>query len=321
MTHPLTAIPKSFHAGHPTGITSVCTAHPDVIAATLTFGKDGIAPVLIEATCNQVNQDGGYTGMTPADFRDYVFGIADKVGFPRERLVLGGDHLGPNPWRKLDAETAMDKAVTLVDAYARAGFSKIHLDASMACAGRDRPCRPTSSPTARHGLPQWPKKRCARPDSLRRSMSSARSAGAGWRARKDRGAGADRCGGSRRDAGTASGEVRGGWSCRCLSAGDRARRSAGVEFGNENVVPFDPPRAGPLTDWLRTQNQIVFEAHSTDYQTEAALSALVKGGFGILKVGPGLTFAMREAITGSMPWPVSCSRITPRARCPRRWNR
>ena len=41
---------------------------------------------------------------------------------------------------------------------------------------------------------------------------------------------------------------------------------------------------------------MVFEAHSTDYQTRDALRALVKDHFAILKVGPGLTFAMREAL-------------------------
>ena len=41
---------------------------------------------------------------------------------------------------------------------------------------------------------------------------------------------------------------------------------------------------------------LAFEAHSTDYQTEAALTALVQCHFAILKVGPWLTFAMREAL-------------------------
>ena len=41
---------------------------------------------------------------------------------------------------------------------------------------------------------------------------------------------------------------------------------------------------------------MVFEAHSTDYQTDAALAALVADGWGVLKVGPGLTFALREAL-------------------------
>ena len=43
---------------------------------------------------------------------------------------------------------------------------------------------------------------------------------------------------------------------------------------------------------------MVFEAHSTDYQTAAGLAGLVENGFAILKVGPWLTFALREALYG-----------------------
>src|SRR5262245_30330029 len=93
-----------------TGITSICSAHPLVIkAANRTAARDGTA-VLIEATCNQVNQEGGYTGMTPRDFRDFVAGIATGVGLDPRRVVLGGDHLGPNPWKSLPAGEAMEKA-------------------------------------------------------------------------------------------------------------------------------------------------------------------------------------------------------------------
>ena len=61
--------------GERVGITSVCSAHPLVIEATLRHAAAHAAPfVLIEATSNQVNQDGGYTGMTPAAFRDFVAG-------------------------------------------------------------------------------------------------------------------------------------------------------------------------------------------------------------------------------------------------------
>ncbi|STE85214.1 putative tagatose 6-phosphate kinase [Escherichia coli] len=81
-------------AGEHIGICSVCSAHPLVIEAALAFDRNSTRKVLIEATSNQVNQFGGYTGMTPADFREFVFTIADKVGFARERIILGGDHLG-----------------------------------------------------------------------------------------------------------------------------------------------------------------------------------------------------------------------------------
>lgn len=119
----------------PRGIVSVCSAHPLVIAAsleeTLAQGQYG----LIECTCNQVNHRGGYTGMTPTDFVRSVREIAYAVGFPEERLLLGGDHLGPNPWKHLPAQEAMNEAKLMMRAYAEAGIRKLHLDCSMGCAG------------------------------------------------------------------------------------------------------------------------------------------------------------------------------------------
>lgn len=84
--------------GQAIGIPSICSAHPYVIEASLRHALAGDASVLIESVSNQVNQFGGYTGMTPADFVAFVHGIAERVGFPRQRIILGGDHLGPNPW-------------------------------------------------------------------------------------------------------------------------------------------------------------------------------------------------------------------------------
>lgn len=129
-------------AGEHLGICSVCSAHPLVIEAALRFDLASGNSVLIEATSNQVNQYGGYTSMKPADFRDFVLNIAEKVGFPQQRLILGGDHLGPNCWQNEPAETAMEKAVELIKAYVAAGFSKIHLDASMSCADDPIPLDP-----------------------------------------------------------------------------------------------------------------------------------------------------------------------------------
>ena len=115
---------------------AVCSAHPLVIETTLRHARrSGVPFALIEATSNQVNQDGGYTGMTPALFRDFVHDVADRTGLARERLVLGGDHLGPNVWQTLPAEAAMARAQVLVEEYVNAGFRKIHLDCSMPCAG------------------------------------------------------------------------------------------------------------------------------------------------------------------------------------------
>ncbi|RWE81471.1 MAG: tagatose-bisphosphate aldolase, partial [Mesorhizobium sp.] len=121
-------------AGGKGGITSICSAHPLVIDAALRHGALHGADVLIEATCNQVNHEGGYTGMAPAAFRGLVETYAGRAGLPLDRLILGGDHLGPNPWKHDSATGAMRKAAAMIDAYAAAGFTKLHLDTSMACA-------------------------------------------------------------------------------------------------------------------------------------------------------------------------------------------
>jgi D-tagatose-1,6-bisphosphate aldolase subunit GatZ/KbaZ len=70
----------------------------------------------------------------------------------------------------------------------------------------------------------------------------------------------------------------------------------GVEFGDDVVVPYDPVAAAGLTAGVRHTWPVVLEAHSTDYQTLDALAGLVRDGFAILKVGPWLTFALREAL-------------------------
>ena len=122
-------------AGEPCGIYSVCSAHALVIEAALLHTLRRGAPfALIEATSNQVNQEGGYTGMQPAGFREFVHQMADRVGLSRDRVLLGGDHLGPNAWQALPVEDAMARAEVLIDDYVRAGFRKIHLDCSMRCA-------------------------------------------------------------------------------------------------------------------------------------------------------------------------------------------
>jgi len=96
--------------------------------------RDAGGQVLVEATSNQVNKDGGYTGMRPADFSQFVGAIAKRVGFPRGRVLLGGDHLGPNCWQQLASEQALLRSERLIEDYVTAGFRKIHLDCSMPCA-------------------------------------------------------------------------------------------------------------------------------------------------------------------------------------------
>jgi D-tagatose-1,6-bisphosphate aldolase subunit GatZ/KbaZ len=281
------------------GITSVCSAHPLVLEAACREAKQAGTAVLIEATCNQVNQDGGYTGMTPADFRGFVLEIAKAAGLAPERVILGGDHLGPNPWKALPAEEAMAKAETMVAAYVAAGFRKIHLDCSMGCKGE--PAALADAVVA---------ERAARLAKV--AEATARAAGLpgpvyviGTEVPPPGGAtheiqaievtapdAAERTFAVHREAFAAAGVP------AALERVIALVVQPGVEFGNANVVVYDPPAARQLSAALERLPGLAFEAHSTDYQPNTALSALVDDGFAILKVGPGLTFALREALYG-----------------------
>jgi D-tagatose-1,6-bisphosphate aldolase subunit GatZ/KbaZ len=282
-------------AGRPFGITSVCSAHPLVIEAALLQAKEDGGTALIEATCNQVNHQGGYTGMTPADFRDFVHGIARDVGVPTERIILGGDHLGPNPWKALPAEAAMAEAERMVEAFVQAGFLKLHLDTSMGCAGE-----------AVALADQLTAERAAR----LAAVAEQAAARAGTRPYYIIGTEVPTPGGALEavpetvvtvpEAPLATYGIH---KHIFMSEGlgrvlDRVVAlvvQPGVEHGNESVTRYDSKAAVALTASLHGLPGLIFEAHATDYQTPAALAALVRDGFPILKVGPSLTFALREA--------------------------
>jgi D-tagatose-bisphosphate aldolase class II non-catalytic subunit len=279
------------------GVTSVCTAHPLVIEAALSLGLRTGRRVLIEATCNQVNQEGGYTGMTPADFKRFVEAIASRIGFDPQRIILGGDHLGPNPWKHLPAEEAMKRAEVMIDGYARSGFAKLHLDTSMGCAGE--PVALADEVTARRAA------------SLAKVAEAA--AGEGLAPVYIIGTEVPVPGGAQH-ALEGLAVTRPEAALRTVEVHRRAFKEAGleaafaraigvvvqpgVEFASSDVIPYEREKARVLTAALSKLPGFTFEAHSTDYQSAACLKALVEDGFAILKVGPWLTFALREALYG-----------------------
>jgi D-tagatose-1,6-bisphosphate aldolase subunit GatZ/KbaZ len=278
------------------GITSVCSAHPWVIRAAAEQAAEDGSLLLVEATSNQVNQFGGYTGMRPAEFRSFVLEHAAAAGVGAERLILGGDHLGPNPWRAMPAAEAMQRAETMVAEYARAGFGKIHLDASMSCGGdperlsdevvaeraarlcraAESACEPGREPVYVIGT-EVPVPGGATHSVHELEATSVEAAAYTLAVHK------------RIFAEQGLGEV---WP-RVIALVVQP----GVEFDHDAVVAYDRTKASALTAWLRGQTEeIVFEAHSTDYQPPRAYVQMVEDGFAILKVGPALTFAMREAL-------------------------
>jgi len=284
--------------GEPVGVTSVCSAHPLVLEAAVLQARDTGGYVLVEATSNQVDQTGGYTGMRPGDFRELVHGIAVRCRLPLDRVVLGGDHLGPNRWRSLPAEEAMKQAEVLVEAYAAAGFTKLHLDCTFSCV--DDPTPITDDLAA---------DRAAR--LIRVAEETVTSQGVVSELRYVIGTEVPVPGGAHE----ALGELQPTTRDAARATLQRHHQAVtelgldhvwprimalvvqpGVEFDHLRVVDYQRERTWELRQVLDDEPHMVFEAHSTDYQTTGALTALVEDHWAVLKVGPGLTFALREAL-------------------------
>jgi D-tagatose-bisphosphate aldolase class II non-catalytic subunit len=289
----LRAVFRDNRAGLRRALPSWCTAHPDTLRAIIAAHRDGDESILIEATCNQVNQEGGYTGMNPAAFRTFAEGLMDEARIDRDRLILGGDHLGPNPWRGLPAREAMRRAGDLVRAYVEAGFVKIHLDASMRCADD-----PTLSEAT---IAQRAAELCAAAEDAARGAELAYVIGTEVPIPGGETEALDSLGVTPADNVRKTVDLhRDAFAARGVQ--DAMRRviavvvQPGVDFGNSEVVQFDRAKAGGLVEALTDFPEIVFEAHSTDFQSLRSLSDLVECRFGLLKVGPELTFAFREAL-------------------------
>lgn len=295
MSNVLAQLPAAWHQGTPRGIYSVCSAHPWVLEAAIDQALEDGSHLLIEATSNQVNHQGGYTGMLPEDFRRMVSGIAEVKGFAESRLILGGDHLGPNPWRTQAAAAAMREADRMVEAYARAGFQKIHLDASMACADDSSPLPEETIARRAAALCRIAEQASGEEKPVyvigtEVPIPGGATEGLTGLVPTSREAAAETLAIHRRvfeEAGLTS-----AWQ-RVIALVVQP----GVEFNHDSVVNYEPARAVHLTEYLRQEAGLVYEAHSTDYQLPEAYRELVRDGFAILKVGPALTFAMSEALT------------------------
>jgi D-tagatose-1,6-bisphosphate aldolase subunit GatZ/KbaZ len=195
----------------------------------------------------------------------------------------------------MSAAEAMQRAETMVAEYARAAFGKFHLDASMACG--DDPEQLSDEVVAERAARLWraAENACAGdgpvyvigtevpvPGGATHSVhelevTSVEAAAYTLAVHK------------RIFAEQGLGEV---WP-RVIAL----VAQPGVEFNHDAVVAYDRKKASALVDWLRAQpEEIMFEAHSTDYQLPQTYVELVEDGFAILKVGPALTFAMREAL-------------------------
>lgn len=286
------------------GVPSYCTANELVIESVLKQAKRFDDSILIEATANQVNQFGGYTGMKPADYREFVYEIADRIGFPRENVVLGGDHLGPLTWVDEDEDSAMDKAEELVRLFVAAGYKKIHLDTSMRLASDPTDEMLSDETIAARGArlyaaceEEYQKLLAKNPDEKRPVyiIGSEVPIPGGAQEEEDsisvtKPAAVEKTLAAYKE------------QFEKVGMGDAFENiigivvQPGVEFGDDTVFHYNRVNAAELTAAMQKYDGVVMEGHSTDYQSPAGLKEMVEDGIAILKVGPALTFALRDGI-------------------------
>ena len=284
--------------GQRAGLYSVCSANELVLRASIRHAASNSYPIIIESTSNQVNQEGGYTGILPHEFSSWVQKIADEEKLSPENLVLGGDHLGPLVWQDESEESAMGKARELVKAYTLAGYGKIHLDTSMKLAG-DAPGPLDPRLCARRGAVLAKtvyKTYAAMPASSKKPLLVI-------------GSEVPVPGGSKEHEDTVTPTKPEDFLMQVSVFKDEFTKEGidfndviafvvqpGVEFGDDFVFFYDPEKAAALIGALKKTQGLVFEGHSTDYQNPRNLAEMVRDGIAILKVGPGLTFALREGL-------------------------
>lgn len=304
LKHPIKEILEKRQTGIPSGIPSYCTANNTVIETILEYYLECEDYVLIECTANQVNQFGGYTNMTPIDFVDYVQDIADKVGFPKDRIILGADHFGPLAWAEKTESEAMKNAKELVRLAVLAGYTKIHLDTSMLLGSDDASKKLSDEVIARRGVELYKvceeafDERCEKyPNSLHPVYVI--------------GSEVPIPGGEYDEKNSLEVTTPQDFENTIKTYDEKFKEygfddawdniiavvvQPGVEFNNEDIHDYTRNDSKELCEKLKEYPNLVFEGHSTDFQFKEKLKEMVEDGVAILKVGPAITFALREGL-------------------------
>lgn len=303
--HPIKEIVSKYKSGEKVGIFSVCSSNRYVIEAAMDRLRDNNIHLLIESTANQVDQFGGYTGMKPKDFVNYIYELAESNRFPKERIILGGDHLGPLTWTNIDPKQAMENAKELIKEYVLAGFTKIHIDTSMPLKGDIDKGVYNDTLIAERAAALCRVSEDAYAKLLKEDASAVHPVyvigsevpipgGAQASEEEEEGIAVTKVQNFKTTIETFKEEfkkvgVESAWE---YVVGIVVQ--PGVEFSSDYVWEYKRDKAKSLTEALADYPELVFEAHSTDYQSPKALREMVEDGFSILKVGPALTFGFRE---------------------------
>ena len=303
--HPLKHVVRLQKEGKQVGIYSACTSSEIVLRACMERAKETSSVLLIEATANQVDQYGGYTGMKPADFMKFIQRLAGEEGIPMSQIILGGDHLGPLTFTRYNEDKAMAEARELIRQFVLAGFTKIHLDTSMKVASDDPDTRLSDEVISRRGADLAQVAEDSYKELLKTNPNAVHPV-------YIVGSEVPIPGGSQQSVDTGLQVTKVEDFKNTVSIFEKSFHEHGLDEAWNQVVgfvvqpgveekdagctPYDRSKAVDLMASIQEYPNFVSEGHSTDSQTKYALRELVEDGVGILKVGPGLSFAAREGL-------------------------
>lgn len=123
---------------------AVCPNSEAVTRAALQAAKEANAPILFAATLNQVDRDGGYTGLTPKELTNFISEYAKKIDL-QSPVYTCLDHGGPwlkdkHSTEKYSFEKSMAEVKTTLEACIDAGYALLHIDPTVDIRlGNDEP--------------------------------------------------------------------------------------------------------------------------------------------------------------------------------------
>lgn len=304
--HPIRNIIKNYKDGNHDGIFSVCCSNKYVIEAAMDKIRDTDMCLLVEATANQVDQFGGYTGMKPIDYKNFINELCKENDFPREKIILGGDHLGPLIWRTIDPVQAMDNSKELIRQYVRAGFTKIHIDTSMKIKGDEENSEFGDDVIAERAAILCKvaeneylellkdDKDAIHPVYIVGSEVPIPGGAEAEEEEEEEGIQVTKIESFEKTINTFKEAFKRHEVEDAFNYVVGVVVQPGVEFSSDSVWEYDREKAANLSKGIIKYDNLIFEAHSTDYQTKESLRKMVEDGYIILKVGPALTFGFRE---------------------------
>jgi D-tagatose-1,6-bisphosphate aldolase subunit GatZ/KbaZ len=282
--------------GERKGIYAVESQNPSVQEMYLQQALADGSPALFEICADLLDPHGQSGKMLPDDFIANVTQIMVKTGFPRDRLFFGVNDLSPSLWKDESIESALKKTCVFISDLVSFGFNKLGIHAAIPLKGdpADQPLPQEVIITREVALYQAAEGAAAAMPEEEKPLyvidvHPGRGKAEGQNTmlhKEDVEIAVDRFVQIAAAAGLPEMKER-------LLA---VRIFLGAGYDSEKIIPFDSSLLKELGGCVYEDKPVVMEVLQTDFQMQTVLDQLVHNHFGFMRIGPELTFTMREAL-------------------------